>query len=62
MARIFTILMIVTVLPGCAVIAVADAGVTVAATAVSVTATTVKVAAKTTGAVWDFVMPDAEDK
>lgn len=38
-------------LQGCAVIAVADAGITVAAT-------TVKVAAKTTGAVVDFVIPD----
>ena len=41
------------VLPGCAVVAVADAAVTVAATAVKITARTV-------GAVVDVIIPDAD--
>jgi hypothetical protein len=44
---------ILVCLPGCAVVAVADAAVTVAATAVKVTA-------KTVGVVADMLIPDSE--
>ncbi len=46
---------LVTGLPGCAVITVADAAVSVAATAVKVTA-------KTVGAVADAAIPDGDDE
>lgn len=46
-------LVMALVLPGCAVVAVADAAVTVAATAVKITARTV-------GAVVDVIIPDAD--
>lgn len=42
-------------LPGCAVVAVADAAVTVVATGVKVTA-------KAVGAVADVIIPDGDDK
>lgn len=47
------VLVAVLGLPGCAVVAVADAAVTVAATGV-------KVVAKTAGAVVDVVLPDKD--
>lgn len=52
--RLILMLVVVLQLPGCAVVAVADAAVTVAATGV-------KVVAKTTGAVVDVVIPDGDD-
>lgn len=58
MRNLLAIVALSSVLQGCAVIAVADAGVTVAATTVSVAATGVGIAVKTTAAVVDYVIPD----
>lgn len=51
--RTILLLISLALLPGCAVVSVADAVVTVAATGVSV-------AAKTTGAVIDAAIPDSD--
>ena len=52
--------LLVSLLSGCAVIAVGDAVIGVGAAAVSVAATTVKVGAKAIGAVVDAAIPDSE--
>ncbi len=52
--RTILLLISLALLPGCAVVSVADAVVTVAATGVSV-------AAKTTGAVIDAAIPDSDE-
>jgi len=53
-AQALIVSILLAALPGCAVIAVADA-------AVSVVATGVKVTAKTVGAVADAVIPDGDE-
>ena len=52
--------LLVSLLSGCAVVAVGDAVIGVGAAAVSVAATTVKVGAKAIGAVVDAAIPDSE--
>jgi hypothetical protein len=54
-AQALIVSILFSILPGCAVITVADA-------AVSVVATGVKVTAKTVGAVADAVIPDGDDE
>jgi len=54
-AQALIVSILLSTLPGCAVVAVADAAVTVVATGV-------KVAAKTVGAVADAVTPDEDDE
>jgi hypothetical protein len=54
--------LLLSLLGGCAVVAVGDAVVGVGAAAVSVAATTVKVGAKAVGAVVDAVTPDSSEK
>ena len=57
--RVVSAALLVSLLGGCAVVAVGDAVIGVGAAAVSVAATTVKVGAKAIGAVVDAAIPDS---